>query len=178
MGQYYCAVVDRDVYETDKGLKLCEQAYKNDAFVNGVAEQIYCRPAKVAWVGDYADTEQWKSKMENLDMSYDEIWNAKERCIKSDFSCKGRYLVNHSTHQYYSMDTEIYEEGRPPEKYPEIWDMHALPLLTAIGNGDGGGDYYGVGSKDVGVWAGDVLSIEDIPPDGYTLVTFQFDYLG
>ena len=42
--------------------------------------------------------------------------------------------------------------------------MGVLPLLTAIGNGEGGGDYYGENMSEIGAWAWNVLSVEDVAP--------------
>ena len=36
---------------------------------------------------------------------------------------------------------------------------HPLPLLTAVGNGLGGGDYWGVNKEQVGAWAFDTLEV-------------------
>lgn len=44
------------------------------------------------------------------------------------------------------------------------WCIHPIPLLTAVGNGKGGGDYFGVNNELVGRWAGDALYIDDEEP--------------
>jgi len=49
---------------------------------------------------------------------------------------------------------------------PRKGEYHPLSLLTAEGNGRGGGDYRGSG--DVGRWARDIISMEDDIPEGYT----------
>lgn len=54
------------------------------------------------------------------------------------------------------------------------WRIHPLPLLTAIGNGLGGGDYYGINTDDVGTWAWNEISVEDEPPVEYTEVKYTF----
>ena len=50
-------------------------------------------------------------------------------------------------------------------------NIHPLPLLTAVGNGRGGGDYHGNGVTNlnmVGIWAGDLLQIvEQVPKDDF-----------
>jgi hypothetical protein len=46
--------------------------------------------------------------------------------------------------------------------------IHPLPLLTAEGNGNGGGDYYGENKNMVGIWARDIISISDTVPEGFT----------
>jgi hypothetical protein len=52
-------------------------------------------------------------------------------------------------------------------------DLHPLPLLTAEGNGRGGGDYDGPNMDMVGTWARDVISMENEAPD-YTLIECIF----
>ena len=57
--------------------------------------------------------------------------------------------------------------------------FHPLSLLTAEGNGSGGGDYYGPNIDMVGTWARDIISMEDevsvvaAAPD-YTLIECVF----
>lgn len=53
--------------------------------------------------------------------------------------------------------------------------IHPLPLLTAEGNGRGGGDYHGAHETLVGSWARDVISIEKELPVGYTRLEVNFE---
>ena len=46
--------------------------------------------------------------------------------------------------------------------------INPLSLLTAVGNGKGCGDYFGLNSCDIGIWAWDIISIEDEIPE-YTV---------
>jgi hypothetical protein len=72
-----------------------------------------------------------------------------------------RYLVNHDTLQYVDKRRGSF--------------IHPLPLLTAEGNGRGGGDYYGRDKHMVGRWARHVLSVETDPPAGdFTELVVQF----
>ena len=41
------------------------------------------------------------------------------------------------------------------------WCLHPLSLLTALGNGKGGGDYHGINEDLIGYWAFDEISFED-----------------
>ncbi len=66
-------------------------------------------------------------------------------------------LINHTKKLYVR-----YDEMRSNDR----WIVNPLPLLTACGNGRGGGDYrnqYPDYDK-IGIWAGDVLSIEFAVP--------------
>lgn len=66
-----------------------------------------------------------------------------------------KYIVNVTKHEYLDC-TEYYKNSRNP-----LLDMvsHPLPLLTAIGNQRGGGDYYGQYEEYIGRWAGDDIYI-------------------
>jgi hypothetical protein len=68
------------------------------------------------------------------------------------------YIVNHTKKVY------IEKKG----------DFHPLPILTAEGNGRGGGDYNGPNMDLVGTWARDVISMEHEAPD-YTRIECEFN---
>jgi hypothetical protein len=70
------------------------------------------------------------------------------------------YIVNHTKKQYV--------DKRKQKLY------HPLPLLTAEGNGRGGGDFKGKGEELIGTWARDVLSVEKVIPDNYTELICEF----
>lgn len=62
-----------------------------------------------------------------------------------------KYLFNHTKREYLALaDCPENKDG---------YTIHPLGLLTALGNGQGGGDYYGEDGADyVGYWSGDCLS--------------------
>jgi hypothetical protein len=66
-------------------------------------------------------------------------------------------LVNHTKKLYIRYDEMPDKDG---------WVINPLPLMTACGNGRGGGDYHSQypDFDKVGSWAGDVLSIEMAVP--------------
>lgn len=177
MGQYYRAVVGDHVYDTAYitkkganfvGAKLTEHAYLPNKFVNAVANQIYHNPQRVAWVGDYADANSNVFVLMNL--PYGKVWGNEslvEKLRYVRFSSRKRILVNHSRKLYVDMQ-HLYcmKDG---------YTFHPLPLLTALGNGSGGGDYWGTDMDKVGSWAGDVLSIEDEIPDDCDEYPVHFD---
>ena len=78
------------------------------------------------------------------------------------------FLVNHTTKEYVNKSKCINIEG---------WVVHPLPLLTASGNGRGGGDYRDSDDMMVGAWAGHNISVEKEKPEGYkeTYVSFTRD---
>ena len=52
---------------------------------------------------------------------------------------------------------------------------HPLALLTATGNGRGGGDYYGKNKESIGVWKFDEISVSDIEPTDFQKKQFVFE---
>ncbi len=75
------------------------------------------------------------------------------------------YIVNHTKKEY------VDKQKCPP--CPDDYTIHPLSLLTASGNGQGGGDFHG-NNQYVGTWAGDVLSAESLPPAGYKEIRPDF----
>ena len=53
------------------------------------------------------------------------------------------------------------------------WTIHPLPILTCIGNGRGGGDYYGTNMDMVGAWAMDRITFTEEWPVAYREVEYQ-----
>lgn len=54
-----------------------------------------------------------------------------------------------------------------------------LPLFMAIGNGLGGGDYWGPNESQVGLWAGDaIVPTNERPGDGFREIASPFDENG
>ena len=78
---------------------------------------------------------------------------------------KMKYVINHSKKEYVVI----------PEDKEGEWIIHPLPLLTADGNGLGGGDYHrGTDMDKVGLWAYDIIEVGDEIPEGYT--EFKVDF--
>lgn len=178
MGQYYVVYVeDPDngsvgVFMDDYGIKLMEQSWWDNGLCNGVASMLYKNPRILAWVGDYADDVGCKPDV------YKKCWQDEDdrykrsikECGNKEFSLFGRYLVNHSKKEYVDCDgyyRRTYAAMRLEDRGGTIWVPHPLSILTAIGNGQGGGDYGGcLGLDKVGAWALNRISVEDEAPDG------------
>lgn len=134
------------------GMKLTEHSWMGNDFVNGVLEAIWSRPSAVAWIGDYADPSR----------EYELMWcdgGLPEVPFESlpDIHRDG-YLVNRSKGVY--VDLAEYAEKaayEPSWAKGESWCIHPLPILTAVGNGRGGGDYHGACMGMVGAWAFDEI---------------------
>jgi hypothetical protein len=168
MGQYYLTVIlaeksDKEYIRTyldagmyDNGVKLVEHSYIGNKFMKAVENLIgpngMFYKSRIVWAGDYADNEPDSEK------------NLNSMCEGKDpFEYKGQpasypYIVNHTKKVY------IEKKGN---------GLHPLALLTAEGNGRGGGDYNGPNMDLVGTWARDVISMENEAP-GYTLIECVF----
>lgn len=142
--------------------KLMEQSWLGNYYVDTIASMFYKKKGRVAWVGDYADDSPY----------YKQVWNDDEKVISEEglkrvkFTLDNKFLCNHDRKIY--VDIEEYKKASAFGK-DGGWIIHPLPLLTAQGNGRGGGDYYSEypNFDKVGEWAMEVISIEDKIPEGY-----------
>lgn len=163
MGQYYTPIVIRinsvkeyDSHDYDEGLKLMAHAYQKNHFVNVVVNELIDNPAHLAWVGDYADVEDYKDKScEGLAEKFIELEKANCKYITNGDTSynEAEYFINHTKKEYFILSkTKI-----KPDDFN--YKIHPLPLLTAMGNGYGGGDYYGSCQELVGSWATDLIEV-------------------
>lgn len=187
-------------YEFESGLKLMEHSWVGNEFVNAVYSRIHKQRAIIAWIGDYSDDS--KKDYETGDEPFTRTIPHKDfiRYYKlamsekkihlihaSEFSkadlnifkqkTKSMYLVNHTEKRYLDLTKYIKRcryKNNPKDKY--YWCINPLPLLTACGNGRGGGDYREghPGYKDVGVWAFHTLEYTDMIPAGYAEAVYSF----
>lgn len=176
MGQYFIAVnVDDmehvDPHKYDNGAKLMEHSYITNRFVEAVeflliddgVDKSRWAGKRIVWAGDYADAEPDghtlynKAEGDGLQMLLEGI--------PADY----KYIVNH--------DKKLFVDKTNCPKYGERfdWQIHPLPLLTAEGNGNGGGDYNGPDPNDlVGSWARNRIAVMKQVPEGYTELTPNF----
>ena len=161
MGQYYMPLIKRGneytAYDLNDGLKLMEHSWLYNGDVNGIAEMLYKSPAQLAWVGDYADeTEEEKAVH---DHAWSEYVHPQELPTGDGYFTMNKFLVNHDKKEY--IDVRHYTE----KSMYDDWCPHPLSLMTAMGNGRGGGDYHSPVNADmVGSWAMDTISVEDEAP--------------
>lgn len=188
MGQYYrpilgdkyglnCRVFDRSVDGEYTFAKLMEHSWWLNSFVNAFSELIYSNPGRICWVGDYAD------ELDDFDFPncsafyvpyYGEIWGDSVSAIgvsSSDFTLDGKFLLNQDTKQF--IDLEEYKTACTDK---HGWCIHPLPLLTAVGNDRGSGDFHAgnTGFEFVGSWAWQLISIADSPPIDFLKVDIRF----
>lgn len=132
-------------HKYDNGLKLTEHSYNDNNFVNAVINTAkkYKKGVRIVWAGDYAKDEQYRRK--NLYFLADE-----------------KVFINNASQKYPDVRW-MFNENKG--QVVDLWDLfeadgmtiHPLPILTAEGNGQGGGDYEGTSMNLVGSWARDVI---------------------
>lgn len=149
----------------DNGLKLMEHSWMKNPFVQTFEKQLTRRGdhymSRVVWGGDYATEEpgvkiidEGKEYEANLYSLCDD-----ENEIRPDVTSTEDYpyIVNH-TKKVFVDKTKVPADA-------DGWRIHPLPLLTAEGNGQGGGDYFGKDPNEIiGSWARDIISVEKENP--------------
>jgi len=167
MGQYYkpiCLDNKQWLYTHDygNGLKLMEHSWIGNDFVGHVMALMvkggdWFRK-RIVWAGDYygndTDETNYWSQAEDDTKIQPIICMVKEKQERAK-------LVNHTKKLYVR-----YDEMLPCVDRGWAGVVNPLPLLTACGNGRGGGDYSNryPDCDKIGIWAGDILSIEFAVP--------------
>lgn len=201
MGQYYMPLmisknnVKRSAlaHRFDNGVKLMEHSWIGNNFVNAVLHEMVDNPTRLAWLGDYSDSAV--SEECNLGGGYitnageflqmfEYVWgeDSAPDCLpedtpmfKLDLDHTDCYIVNVTKRCYIDMDQYIKRNTykTPYDEYNQC--IHPLPLLTALGNGMGGGDYRGkAGEENVGSWAFDEIYVTYLKPSTLEAVEFCF----
>lgn len=171
MGQYYTPLIKRNdeytAYDTGLGYKLTEQSWVG-GIPDKLAALLYKNPAEFAWVGDYANENEWEKSFHSHAHGADINEISLDSFNSLDITDK--YIVNHTKHEY--IDMKAYMDKVENDSWGQ---MHPLSLMTAIGNGRGNGDYISPINEDkVGAWAGDIISIEDEAPQGFKQLDVWF----
>jgi hypothetical protein len=204
MGQYYKPIIittdgrvlSLSSYAFNSGAKLTEHSWISNEFVNAAYSLIYESPKKIAWIGDYAEQEYetcceaYTNAMpyEEFQKFYNIAWGEDEKGLLPtklfsrrdlrilDYDTKRMFLINHDKLVYIDMAAFIQKNTAKGGSW-DGWCMNPLPLLTACGNGRGGGDYHEscVGYSDIGIWAFDSLEYTGHEPKGYEKIMFCFN---
>ena len=154
MGQYYKPVILDDnsqieaswcAHDYGDGLKLTEHSYVGNDFLAAVFSKLHATPSRLIWAGDYG-------KFEDRDLFKEaDDFNAGFTSKSYDHE-NWVYAVNHDKRTFARLNNK-------DNKGPFDLTFSPLPILTAVGNGQGGGDYFGPNSELAGTWAGDHISI-------------------
>lgn len=180
MGQYYKPTIQAikyednrkqvrklfviDPYDLNYGIKLCEHTHRNSEVVRLVTNLIYELnkqgwATQLVWLGDYANPSFGEEPNLYGSLKYTNIQFRKENGVivsamvdgfdgVIDMTKTHNYLVNHDRNEYINTaeNVGVYSQ---------------LALLTADGNGKGGGDYWGASWRDVGLWRYHKISVMD-----------------
>ena len=154
-----------NVFYAGEGLKLMEHSYIGNKVMNAVERLLIpggdWHKSRLVWAGDYADHEEGYPKRESgNDNNIHTITDDEGTKIKPKIrkvNKKYKYLANHTKKVYIDL-SNIAEDDYG-------YKIHPLSILVCEGNGRGGGDFRGDDSR-VGMWARDIISLEEsIAPD-------------
>lgn len=206
MGQYYVPILIsedgsiRTLYSHayDNGRKLMEHSYIGNDFVNAALTLLWQSPAQVAWIGDNSDVFSGdayeKLTHEDFMHYYAAAWGDGREYLRVQPEPRGiftlrtkrRYLVNHTQKLYLHIGEFIaankweekgaWNRGKYDPLYTYDMCVNPLPLLTACGNGRGGGDYHSnyPDYDEIGTWAFDLVECTDKCPVGYESAQYRF----
>lgn len=181
MGQYYEAVLRTNNGEFivlnphafNEGAKLLEHSYINNSFVKRAIQLLTNNPMQLAWVGDCTDLDDIESKnvadllilfnsLKEEEINYE--FNKLSPCKKIPISNLENSEINQNKYVIFNKTKKEYVDV---EEYLSVlgskhgYILHPLPILSSIGNGNGGGDYYEASPcyKRVGSWACDEIIV-------------------
>jgi hypothetical protein len=178
MGQYYIIVFLNDKDEvihwiSPCGAKLTEHGYIGNEYCDVVEYLLSplgpCYKSRVVWAGDYADPEEHRITENKEGYEEKEQRNLYDICMEDftnlQYSTPHRsetrlcnYIVNHTNKEYVDKRKTITLGGDS--------GLHPLAVLTADGNGRGGGDIDS-DSDTIGAWVRHVISVEREVPWSY-----------
>ncbi len=188
MGQYYNILIkdkDENYFKYDRSVdnkymfaKLTEHSWIRNSFMDSFCNTLINNPINIAWVGDYANELEENEipnniSFETLNMIFNKTYKElKSKTVSfSKFDYNKYLLVNHTKKIYIDLKQYISNNDE------DGWCLHPLSLLTAIGNGLGGGDYHGINENLIGSWAWNTISLEkkkDFNLQEYEQVDYYF----
>lgn len=168
MGQYYKFInIDKKKEPKERVgfAKLTEHSYLGNEYCESVLSLLSnkWKGDRVIHIGDYAEdgdgasTDNLIKKLkhtENIQELYHNDFET-ERSLKN--SNKIRYVFNHDKREFIDLFKQPIQWVGIDKKELFVTKFDSFALLTACGNGLGGGDYAEscVNSNKVGYWAGD-----------------------
>lgn len=125
------------------------------------------KPINELWSGKFNhETKMWED-------SYDPFMNFVDELVKNV------YLINKTRKEYISLKRWFNEcVGNDYDHDNKRFAFHPLPLLTACGNGLGGGDFHQgdrYNCKYIGYWAFNNLYFSNEPPKNYKEAEYLYD---
>ena len=199
MGQYYYTVLREPAtgktvvgipFHFDQGLKLLENGIMDTFYMKAVMSMLIDHPMNVAWVGDYAEPEDLKkfgtsvTKVRAfIDAAYKKEEVPTSRLLEKNYNgdkvsifMDEWVMINHTKKEFVDLKKYVEELRKMVDRDKYYYGINPLAALTAIGNGKGGGDFWGTHEEDVGRWACDAIELkqryeatpEALIADGYT----------
>jgi len=187
MGQYYYPIILGDDRATTEhirtylcpgqfggSLKLHTHSYVGSGVMKGIEYLLSPKGkyymSRLVWAGDNALKEPGTDKNLNEMICHENNSNTTPHETEE---VNYKYIINHSKRKYIV-------KPQPIERSPyheRIVVVHPLALLTSDGEGHDGHGYCG-SNENIGTWARDVISVNDIYPDGFELLetTFHDNY--
>lgn len=168
MGQYFKGIIldnENNIKVAMKphcfneSAKLIEFSYFENNFLGYFMSNIYQKPKRVVFAGDYANEEENGETLYKMATAIEDKFTKNTFTIMSFpcvFSSDLGYLVNHDKKLF--IDLNVYQCYN---------SYHPLPILTSEGNGEGLGDYYGENEELAGTWARDLISLEEDKPTDF-----------
>lgn len=158
---------------TGQGLKLMEHSWLTNKMMLCVERLLTpggeWHKTPIVWAGDYADPIVGERNYFDLCTEGVDGEHVGQKLIPKPLTKKEakefQFIVNHTKKEFVDK-----------AKVPSIdgWQIHPLSLLTAQGNGRGGGDFRNDKNKFVGRWATDIISVEKEVPKGYKEIKPNF----
>ena len=172
------------IYSRDygNGLKLMEHSWVGNKYVGVVMKLLseggdwYKTP--LVWCGDYFSNE---GEENYYNKATDDTKIKPSKYLTEKQQLKS-IIVNHTKKEYVFVSEEDFKGLTDIKKAKKMlvvieeqhdWEVHPLPLLTALGNGRGD-DYNGSDQDKVGYWARDIISVETVIPEGYMELKVNF----
>lgn len=180
MGQYYTVLLKkgnkRETFKAKGHLKLMEHAYLTNPFTDYIFNMLYeYGPFRVAWLGDYAhnnDDAFGGLTHEQYMKEYNAVYRKEAKKIdlweEDDIKLPNEKLMNMSLVNHTKKIVLHFSDYISNSKKLSELVINPLAILTACGNGRGGGDYSGRDMNFVGKWAFDKIEImdkDDVPKD-------------
>lgn len=152
----------------DNGLKLMEHSWVGNNYVNTVIQHLLdvtekYGGCKMAHVGDYSSDliPEMAGKMKCARKMYSACWKGgyEKHYIHPTAQITEDVFIVNDTRKEYIRAIQTCDSGK--------WWVASFPLLIAMGNGLGGGDYGGRNEGLVGRWACDRVRAVRQEPEGY-----------